>query len=338
MDYIVFDLEWNQGQEEEAGVRGLPFEIIEIGAVRLNHRMEKTGEFHRLIRPQVYHKMNYVTRRLIHMKMEELEEGIPFPEAAEAFLEFCGKDCLFCTWGPLDLSELQRNMAYYGMEPLTDRPLRFFDVQKLFSIAYEDTKSRRSLEYAVDFLQIQKDIPFHRAFGDAYYTARVLQEIKDPAVFTKFSFDTFVTPKNRKEEVHVIFDNYAKYISRVFPDKEALLADREVISTKCYLCHHNLKRKLRWFTLNGRHYYSVSYCERHGLMKAKLRINRTEDGQVFAVKTQKFIGEEELEKLRLRREKAKDAKKHRKHVEQKRKAIQSGRSTEPRTDRSDLKK
>ena len=37
MDYIVFDLEWNQcpdGKERE--VPALPFEIIEIGAVKLN--------------------------------------------------------------------------------------------------------------------------------------------------------------------------------------------------------------------------------------------------------------------------------------------------------------
>ena len=34
MDYIVFDLEWNQssdGQEKE--IKEIPFEIIEIGAV-----------------------------------------------------------------------------------------------------------------------------------------------------------------------------------------------------------------------------------------------------------------------------------------------------------------
>ena len=37
MNYIIFDLEWNQGNAAtEATVENLPFEIIEIGAVRLN--------------------------------------------------------------------------------------------------------------------------------------------------------------------------------------------------------------------------------------------------------------------------------------------------------------
>ena len=55
MNYIVFDLEWNQsntGQEEEVG--RFPFEIIEIGAVKLNHQGLKTEEFSELIKPVVY--------------------------------------------------------------------------------------------------------------------------------------------------------------------------------------------------------------------------------------------------------------------------------------------
>lgn len=88
------------------------------------------------------------------------------------------------------------------------------NIQKLFSIAYEDQKVRRSLEYAVDYLQIPKDIPFHRAISDAVYTARVFQMIKDPIALQRVSFDTFQLPENHRSEVHVVFDNYAKYISR----------------------------------------------------------------------------------------------------------------------------
>ena len=37
MNYIVFDLEWNQSAEgKECSVEHMPFEIIEIGAVKLN--------------------------------------------------------------------------------------------------------------------------------------------------------------------------------------------------------------------------------------------------------------------------------------------------------------
>ena len=55
MNYIVFDLEWNQNPDGRRHPDSrLPFEIIEIGAVRLNEKLEITGTFQQLIRPKVY--------------------------------------------------------------------------------------------------------------------------------------------------------------------------------------------------------------------------------------------------------------------------------------------
>ena len=126
MNYIILDLEWNQSSTgEEEVVKILPFEIIEIGAIKLNSSREKIGEFNELIKPQVYHEMHHITKKLIHIKMEQLENEKFFPEVMEAFSDWCGEDYIFCTWGPLDLTELQRNIRYYGMRPIADRPFRY---------------------------------------------------------------------------------------------------------------------------------------------------------------------------------------------------------------------
>ncbi len=299
MNYIVLDLEWNQsntGKEPETSA--LTFEIIEIGAVKLNEDLEFISEFSKLIKPQIYHEMHQITSRLIHMRMEELERGKPFPAVVQEFLGWIGEEeCIFCTWGPLDLTELQRNMRFYGMEPLSDGPIAFLDIQKLFSFAFEDCKSRRALEWAVDYLGIEKDIPFHRAFSDAYYTAKVLEKIEDKAVFEYVSFDTFTPPKSRDREIKIRFETYEKYISREFEDKAAAFADKEVASSKCYLCHRNLRKKVKWFTSNGRNYYCIAYCDKHGYLKGKNRVRRADDGGVYIVKTTKFISEQEMEAL-----------------------------------------
>lgn len=311
MNYIVLDLEWNQGgtgetQKNEA----LPFEIVEIGAIKLNADRKMIDEFNELVKPQVYHEMHHITRKLIHLQMEQLEKGRPFPEVIEGFRSWCGSDYIFCTWGPLDLGELQRNIRYYNLEPLSNGPFRFLDVQKLFSIACEDRKSRRSLEYAIDYLQIEKDIPFHRAFSDAYYTAKVLA-LLDPKVLTNYSFDVFHLPQGREDEVHVVFDTYSKYISRAFTDKTEVLGDKTVMATKCYLCHKPLKKKIRWFSPNGKHYYSVSYCDKHGYMKSKIRIRKGERDLVYVVKTEKFISGDEIENVRAKQEHARIQRKER---------------------------
>lgn len=318
MNYIIMDLEWNQsntGTEKE--VRELPFEIIEIGAIKLNKDHKMIDEFSELIKPVVYKEMHHITRKLIHLQIEELEKGRPFPEVMGQFLNWCGEDYIFCTWGPLDLTELQRNIRFYGMKPLCDRPMAFLDVQKLFSIVYEDSKTRRALEYAVDFLEMEKDIPFHRAFSDAYYTAKILAGLPDPAIEKLVSYDVFMTPKTREDEIHVVFDSYAKYISREFSDKTEALADREVSSTKCYLCHKNLRKKIKWFSPNGRHYYSLAYCDKHGYMKGKIRIRKAESDRVYVVKTLKFISEEDAGKIAGRQDRARELRRQKRHQQKK---------------------
>ncbi len=306
MNYIVLDLEWNQSTDETREKGSLIFEIIEIGAIKLNSEKVMIGEFSQLIKPQVFGELHRITSKLIHMQMKELEHGRPFVEVMQEFLDWCGEDYIFCTWGPLDLMELQKNMRYYGMTPYSDKPFAFLDIQKLFSIAFEDAKSRRALEYAVDFLAIEKDIPFHRAFSDAYYTGKVFEKIEDEEVLSKYSFDTFNLPKKREDEIFVVFDNYAKRIFREFPSKQEAMVDREVISSKCYICHKNLKKKVPWFSSNGKHFYCLAYCDVHGYMKGKIRIKKSEDDMVYVVKTTKFIEAEEAEKIAARQKQTKD--------------------------------
>lgn len=319
MNYIVLDLEWNQsntGREKE--VARLPFEIIEIGAIKLNDEFVMVGEFSELVKPQVYHEMHRITSKLIHLQMKELQRGESFPKVAKRFLDWCGEDAVFCTWGSLDLTELQRNMRFYNMTPLSDKPLPFLDVQKLFSIAYEDRKTRRALEYAVDFLEIQKDIPFHRAFSDAYYTAKMLANIaeRNSTVLENVSYDLFHPPMKKEDEVKVEFDTYVKYISRQFTDKKEAFADKEVISSKCYLCHRNLRKKIKWFTPNGKHYYCVAYCEKHGYLKGKIRMHKADNGNVYVVKTTKLITKEEVDRIAERKTHAKEMRKRAKHKEE----------------------
>ncbi len=314
MNYIVMDLEWNQSNTGlEEAVSSVPFEIIEIGAIRLDADGVMTGEFSELIRPVIYREMHQVTGRLIHLQMCELEKGRPFVPVAADFFRWCGtEEYMFCTWGAMDLTELQRNMKYYHMEPLSEGPIAFLDVQKLFSIAYEDGKSRRALEHAVEVVEMEKDIPFHRAFSDAYYTAKIMSRImaEKPEVLKKISYDVFHIPKDRKSEIKVQFDTYMKYISREFADKTEAFQDREVASSKCYLCHRNLRKKLKWYTPNGRHYYCLAYCDKHGHLKGKIRVRKSENGGIYIVKTTKLITPEEAEAVRERSKHAKELHRH----------------------------
>ena len=118
-----------------------------------------------------------------------------------------------------------------------------------------------------------------------------------PEVMQKVSYDIYCPPKDRASEIKVQFDTYFKYISREFATKAEAFGDREVSSSKCYLCHRNLRKKLKWFTPNGKHYYCVAFCEKHGYLKGKIRVRKAEDGGLFIVKTTKFISEAKVQEL-----------------------------------------
>lgn len=306
MTYIVIDLEWNQcpgGKAKENP--SLPFEIVEIGAVKLNENRDIIGYFSETIRPQVYRKFHYRTKEILHMDMEELENARTFPQVARDFFSWCGEDCSFCSWGPLDLVELQRNMNFYGMENPLPFPLLYYDIQKLFSILYEDGKARRSLEDAVEFLRIRKEAPFHRAFEDTYYTAEIMRSMDWDRVKEYQSVDYFRPPHSRKEEIHIRFERYAKFVSHTFDNREEALQDREVLATRCYICGARMKRLIPWFAVGAKHYYSVSQCPIHGLVKGKIRIKKSVEDETFVVKTLKMIDEEEAETIREKHESAK---------------------------------
>jgi len=317
MKYIVMDLEWNQADGKIYQDGGLPFEIVEIGAVRLNRFMRMNGEFEELIKPKIYPHLHYMTSQIVHLDSDDFEKSRSFVEVMSDFLKWCGNKYIFCIWGTLDLTELQRNMCFYGMEELTDKPLAFLDVQKLYSIAYEDGKVRRALEYAVDELNIPKDLPFHRAKNDAYYTAKVLEKIhrKHRDVENYLSYDLFMVPQSKEDEIRVNFKTYFKYISREFEDKTEAMNDKEVSSTKCYLCGKSTKKVVKWFSVNGRHYYYVGLCEKHGYMKCKVRMKKADDGNVYVVKTQKIVNEDAVASIKEKQEKLRAQRAERRHKE-----------------------
>ncbi len=306
-EYIVFDLEWNQSANgKAASVEELPFEIIEIGAVKLDEEFRQVDQFHRLIRPCVYRQMHYAISEVTHMNMGELREhGEQFADAAREFVEWCGDGAVYCSWGSMDLTELQRNMHYFGMENPFSWPLLYYDVQKLYGLISPE-RERISLDSAVVELGIPRDRPFHRASDDAYYTGKVLQAIAGMDLWKKLehflSVDYYRLPENRREEIQLVFPGYSKFVSQVFTSKEEALKDRRVAEMRCYECGRALRKKVRWFSPNQKIYYALAICPEHGSLKGKIRMKHLADQKVFAVKTLKLTDEAGAEKIRERRE------------------------------------
>lgn len=308
MNYIVLDLEWNQSADGKAYTNSrIPFEIIQIGAVKLDENFSEISQFDRYIRPAVYTKLHDKVQEILNVTIEELAcIGHDFTDVANDFIRWCGDDYIFCTWGQTDLTELQRNFDYYNIEYNFPMPFLFYDVQKLYSICFQDSKERTTLKNAIEHLGMQELEGYHSAGSDARYTSQIMPELDFEKVRKFYSVDTYRIPQNIKEEIYLDFGNYGKYISRGFADREEAANDKEVTACRCFKCNKTMKRIIKWFSTNSKSYYGLFSCQEHGLIKGRFRIKSTDDKQYYAIRILKCTDEDGGKKIKMRQQREKE--------------------------------
>ena len=331
MNYIVFDLEWNQspgGRFRENPK--IPFEILEIGAVKLNARRKTVDEFHETIKPLIYRSMNRHTQAVVHMDMEELKRSRTFSPVSRSFLEWCGKDPVFVTWGPSDLFELQRNLDYYHIPYEFPKPLLYYDLQKLYSLGYLDGKKRPALQEAVEALEIPQERRFHAAFDDAWYTAEIMKKMNLKPLLEYKSVDYYHLPESREEEFTLDFKTYTKFVSQLYPDKETAMKEKAVTALKCNRCNLPVLPRIGWFAGSGGNlYYALCQCPRHGYVKGKIRIRKGPGEEIYIVKTIKPATPEDVAEIKARKDSAKERRHKRVEKEKaKRKALKAASRAE----------
>ena len=304
MNYIVLDLEWNMGNRREE-LKVMPFEIIEIGAVKLDSGKSEIERFSRLIHPRVYRRMHWMNKSIVHISNSDLKSAAGFEEVYSEFLAFCGDDpYIFCTWGDTDLTELQRNIFYFDCIPLTEGPLEYLDVQKLNGYNEGSHKNRISLEKAVEKYEISEVTDFHRAVNDASYTAEILKHIDSR--FEKYTyFNTYYAPEDREKEIERDYGDYIKQIFKCYKDKHTLIHDKRIRNLSCPVCKAVLEKSIPPFSLNGKNYLMMGSCKDHGTVKAKIRIKKNEQNNLpYAVKTTRIINDEEKDALEKKYQKS----------------------------------
>ena len=178
MRYIIFDLEWNQPFDEAATIQEpvyLTGEIVEIGAVKLDENFCPMDELRLYITPKFYTKMHKQIAALTGIHDKDLaERGIPFPEAYQKFVSWCGEEYAFMTWSMNDMPMLIDNMILHGID-VSDLP-ECYDIQRIFSREIMHGETRYSLDTALTLLKEKGDTS-HDALHDARNTAKVCDHL-----------------------------------------------------------------------------------------------------------------------------------------------------------------
>lgn len=177
MNYIVFDVEFNQPvSKEKLILEPFPFcfEVVQIGAVKMDEKCKISETLDILVKPRYYEHIGKDARHRIELYSRHFQQVMTFPEAYERFLDFCGQEYFMFTWGTTDLDILNKNALIYGLQP--DIGVTCFDVQKLFIEHIGGDKRQISLQDAIKKMHLER-YTAHNAFNDAYSTAEILSKL-----------------------------------------------------------------------------------------------------------------------------------------------------------------
>ena len=231
MDYIIFDLEWNNAYNYKTK-KGMN-EIIEIGAVKLNSKLEVVDTFKQLIKPRITKKLGSRFKNLTNISMDEIKEnGVDFDDAFSDFSRWSrGEDTVFLSWSTSDLYTLVDNFVKFRGVTYVDFITKYADVQK-YCMQFVDNGSGNqiSLSKCAELFEIDlSDKALHRALEDCYAEAYCFKK-----VFNKEKFVGFVHNCDKAFFERLVYKPY-----HLSPDDKIFnISD---VKLECPKCGGNIK-------------------------------------------------------------------------------------------------
>lgn len=274
MQYIVLDLEWNQpvsyqcSAYRKVGDR-LLFEVIQFGAAKLDQDLNIVDSISVPVHPTHYLTIHPRVKRMTGLSNEVLCDAPDFVEGFQQFMDWCGEDFVFLTWGCDDVSVLQQNVDFFRVE--RELP-KMYDIQRLYSAAIGKS-GQTALKTAMEALEIEVDEErtFHNAMHDAWYTAQVFKKLPDPmAVFQYEEQPRKLCHNDRRSRFRV---------TDTVPSVHEAMESEKLTAPICPTCQKPTKRVTELVPQAPGKYVALSRCAQHGTMFVKVRFSQLPDGQ-----------------------------------------------------------
>jgi inhibitor of KinA sporulation pathway (predicted exonuclease) len=236
VNYIVYDLEFNQRDYSNKeinntltkydikNISNIPFEILQIGALKLSEDFETVSTFNSFIKPNVYKTIHPHVEALTKITADKITSSKYFIDVYKDFLDFIGNEkIVLCVWGVVDIKELIRNLKFYNLP--TSLVYRYIDIQKYASKYLKaPSKTRIGLKKAIEHLNIPFSGELHDALNDAYYTAEIFKLIYDdkimqPSIYKSPPSKRISKPKE-KIDIASLIDQFEKMYNREMSEEE----------------------------------------------------------------------------------------------------------------------
>ncbi|HPU63333.1 MAG TPA: 3'-5' exonuclease [Mobilitalea sp.] len=216
MKYIVIDLEFNQdpdsliNSEIDNSVSDsnnpspkirYPYEIIQIGAVKLDENLRPEGTFNRYVKPTIYGSITPHITELTGITLERLQSETTFGKVYDEFTEFIeDKENILCVWGIIDIKTLYKNIKYHNLDESL-LPKKYINIQPYTSVYLGQSKKRLlNLKFCAEALGIEINSTFHDALHDAMYTAEIFRKIFHSSIKPDLYIPAKEKPEGEKPE------------------------------------------------------------------------------------------------------------------------------------------
>lgn len=253
LNYVIFDLEWNTAYNYATNQ---PLnEIIEIGAVKLDSKLNIVDTFKQLIKPTVTKKLTGRCKSLTGITNEQLkEDGVPFEEALKDFSRWSGReDSVFMSWSNSDLYAMCANVkAFLGTYEIAFIK-KYCDVQKycMSFIKNNENNNQIALSKCADIFEIEVDPEkLHRALFDCYVTAECIKKVYDKEIIKQYITDCDCS-----------FFNRLMYKQQYITEAKTDDFDLESVKTFCPECNCELKIIRRFGSINNT-FKNVGICKK----------------------------------------------------------------------------
>lgn len=266
MFYVIFDLEWNNAYDYRIG-KGMN-EIIEIGAIKLDEKLNIADTFKQLIKPKLSKKLSSRFKNLTHISAEEINKsGIPFEDAISDFERWSGEGSVFLSWSNSDLYVLIDNFKKFMGTSSVDFIKKYADLQKYCQAFIGSNDSNQiSLSKCAEMLEITVDSDnLHRALEDCFISAECFRKVFDSrkfpscitecdkAFFERLVFKPYYLTKNVTEDFNV---NMQQLICPYCKSNMRILKNYESVN-KCFrtVCECEKCKKKFWAFIRAKKTY-----------------------------------------------------------------------------------
>ncbi|SFB32851.1 Inhibitor of the KinA pathway to sporulation, predicted exonuclease [Acetitomaculum ruminis DSM 5522] len=186
MNKVIIDLEFcGTSFKDDLKKKHSVFEIIEIGAVRLDENLDICDSFERLVKPE-YGQITSFIEEFTGISNEKVKEAASFSTVMDEFLEWIAEDTTVLSWSDTDFRQIKHEseLKKYSNPKLGEILDKWVDFQKIFceKIGIEHMLS---LSNAMSGMNIEFAGREHSALADAGNTAALYKLFNDEKEFEK---------------------------------------------------------------------------------------------------------------------------------------------------------